>query len=72
LNLTASEKGIITAVTAIISAVVAFVPSWNGTAQLVVSLLPTVVIAVAFLVDEIEKGTAATVAAASPKRSTRS
>jgi hypothetical protein len=60
LTLTASEKGIITAVTAIISAVVAFVPSWHATAQLVIGVLPTLVVAVAFIVDEIEHNTLAT------------
>ena len=71
MNLTAAEKAVITAIIAVISAVVAFVPSFSAPAEIVIGFVPTLVAVGAFIVDEIEKGTDATLLATAPKPRSR-
>jgi hypothetical protein len=70
-NLNSTEKLVVTVLTAIISQVVAFVPSFSPVASTVIGLLPTIVVAAYFVIHEIEHGTNVAAALASPAKAAR-
>ena len=70
-NLNATEKAIVTAITAILTVAVSLGIVTSTIAQVLIGVVPTLVVVGVFIIDGIEHNTATQVALATPVKATR-